>query len=406
MIENPCEYIIIKIRKGRSWMNMKDYLQNDILDFWLKNGMDYENGGIYTCVDEKGNLYGSDKSVWFQGRALWVFSKAYNIIEKKEEYLNAARNLYHFLPNCTDTDHRMYFTVTKDGKELQKRRYYYSETFASIGCAELYKATGEAEIFEKAEYYFDIAYSIFKNPSLTAPKVNPENAPFKVLAPVMIMLNTAQVMHSTGVNQNKYIKIVKECADEIVGGGYINTEIGAVLESVKTDGSFYDSPSARITNPGHSLECAWFLMGAGMLLNDHGLLKTGKNIVDMALRVGYDKKHGGIIAFNDVLGRPPVQLEWDMKLWWPQCEAMIACLLSYHLFKEEKYRKIYEKIKKYAFKHFADTKNGEWYGYLHYDNTPSTTLKGNIFKGPFHIPRLIMFLHIMERDGNANAFFN
>lgn len=46
----------------------------------------------------------------------------------------------------------------------------------------------------------------------------------------------------------------------------------------------------------------------------------------------------------------------------------------------------------YAMNNFADKEHGEWYGYLHYDNTPSTTLKGNIFKGPFHLPRMLMML--------------
>ena len=39
------------------------------------------------------------------------------------------------------------------------------------------------------------------------------------------------------------------------------------------------------------------------------------------------------------------------------------------------------------FKHFKDTEYGEWYGYLRRDGMVSTDLKGNIFKGPFHIPR-------------------
>ena len=37
-------------------------------DFWLKNGMDAEHGGIYTCLDRKGRIYSTDKSVWMQGR--------------------------------------------------------------------------------------------------------------------------------------------------------------------------------------------------------------------------------------------------------------------------------------------------------------------------------------------------
>ena len=113
-------------------MNFKKDLKS-ILKFWLDNSIDYENGGIFTCLDREGKIYGREKSVWFQGRALWSLSKAYNVIEKDPEYLKAAKNIYDFLPKCTDTDGRMFFTVTADGKELQKRRYYFSETFAAIG---------------------------------------------------------------------------------------------------------------------------------------------------------------------------------------------------------------------------------------------------------------------------------
>ena len=54
--------------------------------------------------------------------------------------------------------------------------------------------------------------------------------------------------------------------------------------------------------------------------------------------------------------------------------------------------------------YFVDGKNGEWYGYLHYDNTRSTTLKGNIFKGPFHIPRLYMIMAILDRDNSIDRY--
>ena len=110
------------------------------------------------------------------------------------------------------------------------------------------------------------------------------------------------------------------------------------------------------------------------------------------------EKHGGLIAFTDVLGKPPVQLEWDMKLWWPQCEAIIANRLCYEIYGEEKYLNQYESLKKYAFEHFADQEHGEWYGYLHYDGTVSHTLKGNIFKGPFHLPRMLILIDKIENN--------
>ena len=142
-------------------MDYRKELLKDILPFWLKNAIDYENGGIFTQLDKIGTVFGSEKSVWFQGRALWTFSKAYNIINKNPEFLKAAKCIYEFLPKCTDTDGRMFFTVTKEGKPLQKRRYYFSETFAAIGCAEYYKATGEKQALDCAQRYFSVAYECF-----------------------------------------------------------------------------------------------------------------------------------------------------------------------------------------------------------------------------------------------------
>ncbi len=384
-------------------MNFKKDLQETILPFWLGSAIDYENGGIYTQLDKKGNIYGTDKSVWFQGRALWVFAKVYNVIEKKPEYLQAARCIYSFLPKCTDTDGRMFFTVTADGRQLQKRRYYFSETFAAIGCAELYRATGDAKVLADAEKYFDVAYECFTGVRKNPPKINPENSKMKALSPVMIMLSTAQTMRAACEdNREKYDKIAADCLNEILSGGFL-TERG-LLESVSMEGKFVDSPSGRIVNPGHSLECAWFVLLEGILTGNEKAIAAGKQIMDITLPLGWDEAHGGIIAFCDINGQPPVQLEWDMKLWWPQCETLIALRLAYQLFGQEQYRQRYEELIAYCEKYFVDAEDGEWYGYLHYDNTVSTTLKGNIFKGPFHIPRLYMIMTVMDEDGCIDRY--
>ena len=383
-------------------MNYKSDLINNILAFWLKGSIDYKNGGIFTCLDREGNIYGREKSVWFQGRALWVFSKAYNHIEKNPEYLKAAKAIYEFLPKCTDSDGRMFFTVTEEGKEIQKRRYYFSETFAAIGCAEYYKATGYKKALEAAEKYFNVAYECFTGERSTLAKFNGEYYNFKALSPVMIMLATAQVMRSIDGSGDKYSKVAKACLNEIMTGGYLTDR--ALLENVDKEKGFVDSPTGRIVNPGHSLEAAWFIMTEGILTDNQEAINFGKKIIDITIPIGFDKKNGGIIAFTDLKGAPPVQLEWDMKLWWPQCEAMIALRLAYQVFGEEKYNSCFNELKEYCEKYFIDDECGEWYGYLHYDNTPSTTLKGNIFKGPFHIPRFYMIMSAIEETGNIIEF--
>ena len=223
-------------------MDFKKELQTDILTFWLNNAIDRVNGGIYTQLDKEGKIYGTDKSVWFQGRALWVFSKAYNLIEKCPEYLEAARCIYEFIGKCVDTDGRMYFTVTADGRGLQKRRYYFSETFAAIGCAEYYKASGDERALADAEKYFTVAYECYTGVRKNEPKVNPENSRTKALSPVMIMLSTAQVLRK--LDEKKYNAIAKEMVYEIINGGYLREDV--LLEHVYSDGSFADTPLNRV----------------------------------------------------------------------------------------------------------------------------------------------------------------
>lgn len=48
--------------------------------------------------------------------------------------------------------------------------------------------------------------------------------------------------------------------------------------------------------------------------------------------------YGGILAFAEASQKPCTQLEWDMKLWWPQCEAMIALRLASLVFGEKNYQ--------------------------------------------------------------------
>ncbi len=382
-------------------MNFKKDLIENILPFWLDHTIDEENGGIFTCVDKKGTVYGTDKSVWFQGRALWSFCKAYNTVNPDPAYLKAAETIYRFLPKCTDSDGRMFFTVTADGRELQKRRYYFSETFAAIGCAEYYKATGDAAVLETAERYFDVAYECYTGVRKNQPKINPENQALVALSPVMIMLSTVQVLRSANPCE-KYNKIAEECLANILDGGFLTER--ALMEHVDAKGQFVNTPTGRIVNPGHSMEAAWFIMMEGLITGNREAIDVGKKIIDITWPLGWDKEHGGIIAFTDALGMPPQQLEWDMKLWWPQCETMIALRMAYLLFGDETYNEKYQLVKDYCKAHFADADDGEWYGYLHYDNTVSTTLKGNIFKGPFHIPRLYIIMALLDEDGTFDKY--
>ena len=57
---------------------------------------------------------------------------------------------------------------------------------------------------------------------------------------------------------------------------------------------------------------------------------------------------------------------------------------------DKKYADMHRQIHDWTYKHFPDPEFGEWYGYLHRDGRISVPSKGNLWKGPFHIPRMQM----------------
>ena len=66
------------------------------MNFWLEHGMDRENGGVYTCLDRKGEVYSTDKSVWMQGRCAWTFSYLCHLYGERPEWMEAAKSCLDF----------------------------------------------------------------------------------------------------------------------------------------------------------------------------------------------------------------------------------------------------------------------------------------------------------------------
>ncbi|QEN03658.1 hypothetical protein EW093_02725 [Thiospirochaeta perfilievii] len=88
-------------------------------------------------------------------------------------------------------------------------------------------------------------------------------------------------------------------------------------------------------------------------------------------------------------GKQPSQVEWDMKYWWPHCETIYALLLAYEITGDKKYEHWFNLVHEYTWEKFPDREKGEWFGYLRRDGSVQVNLKGNHFKGPFHIPRFL-----------------
>ena len=74
---------------------------------------------------------------------------------------------------------------------------------------------------------------------------------------------------------------------------------------------------------------------------------------------------GGIFYFVDVEQKPVLGLEWDMKLCWPHCEALIAGCSCWWYSGGGDFIQWFHRVKEYLFAHFSDPEYPEWYGHLH-----------------------------------------
>ena len=94
----------------------------------------------------------------------------------------------------------------------------------------------------------------------------------------------------------------------------------------------------------------------------------------------------------------PMELEWDMKLWWPHTEAMIAFAMAYKKTGDQRMWQKFQKVADYSLQTFKDHDNGgEWFGYCNRKGELTHRFKGGAYKGCFHIPRsLWMCVSILD----------
>jgi N-acylglucosamine 2-epimerase len=279
----------------------------------------------------------------------------------------------------------MFFHVARDGSPIRKRRYFFSETFAVIAFAAYAKATGDETIADEARRLFGKCIEYATTPGLLEPKYT-DTRPTRGLGIPMIMINTAQQLRET-IGDPRCDEWIDKWIREI-DTLFVKHDIRCVMEQVAPDGSIVDHIEGRTFTPGHAIEGAWFILHeAKYRHHDQRLISLGCNMLDYMWERGWDEKYGGLFYFRDVYHKPVQEYWQDMKFWWPHNEALIATLLAYTITKDEKYAGWHQMLHEYTQSHFHDQEHGEWYGYLHRDGTLAQPTKGNLFKGPFHLPR-------------------
>ncbi len=367
-------------------------LLEQVVPFWEKHSIDHEFGGYFSCLDRDGSVYDTTKYMWMQWRIVYMFATLYcsRYGKGRENWLEIARKGYDFLfKHGRLNDGSYYFALNRPGTPIMAPFSIFSDCFASMGAAAMFRATGEEQYRKEAESALASYIRRIPDPKGKYEKSLPGKERYLSLGSYMILANLGCVMKEC-LNTDKH---ETECrrAVELVMDKFFHPELRVVFENVRPDGSFdLDSCEGRFINPGHGLESMWFVMKYAEAHGDKELIRRAADYTDAIFSFGSDNLHGGIFYFMDALGKPHMELQHDMKLWWPHNEATLAALYAYRLTGEERFLLRFQEIDDYSFSHFRDAEYGEWFGYLNRAGEPSHLLKGGKWKTFFHLPRYLL----------------
>ena len=382
---------------GESFSSLAELYRAELLDrvvpFWLNKSQDKDFGGYFTCLDRDGSVYDTDKFIWLQGREVWMFSKLYNTVEPRKEWLDAAIQGAEFLKKYGhDGNLNWYFALDREGHPLVEPYNIFSYTFAVIAFGQLsiaLKTAGDAarsaEYADIAKRTFDIVLSKTDNPKGRWSKASPGARAMKTFDLPMILCNVSLEIEAL-LDPAFLQKAIDDCLHEVMDVFY-RPELGLIVEALGKDGNLVDCFDGRKLNPGHAIEAMWFVMDLGKRLGRPELIKQAVDICLQEVEYGWDKEFGGIFYFMDRLGHPRHELEWDQKLWWVHLETLISLIKGYQLTGDQRCLDWFQRVHDYTWTHFRDADYPEWYGYLNRQGEVLLPLKGGKWKGCFHVPR-------------------
>jgi N-acylglucosamine 2-epimerase len=375
---------------------LKNFLENhllqDVVPFWMKYGLDKENGGLFSCINDEGVIQSRDKFIWSQARGLWTFSALYNRIKTRKEWLDVADGLFQFLKDHGRNSQGYWiFRTDEKGKMLQDAESIVTDAFAILGLVEYAKATDNKEAIDIAiETYHTVcerlskpgSYSTAPYPTPSGMKAHRERMQFSLAFCELGTLSKNAEIAAHGLAMGR------EVIDH-----FTRWEREVLLEYLNCDNTAPDTPEGRAMVPGHGIESCYFQIMNFSGTKDSDYALRACEPIRWALEKGWDKEYGGLFLGIDADGKTPVYWKYaDMKLWWPHAEALAGCLLAYEQCGEQWCLDWYWKLHDWSFSHFPVKDYGEWTQRL--DRTGRhkiDTVVALPVKDPFHLQRGLIF---------------
>jgi N-acylglucosamine 2-epimerase len=374
--------------------------RSELLDrgipFWLRHGLDWQDGGICTCLSDTGERLSADKYVWSQLRAVWTFSALYHRIERRPEYLEAATHIFEFIKERgRNRAGDWYFCLNGKGEPLfDGATSLYCAAFAIYGFVEYARASGSAEAAALAREIYRHALQRLRQPGSYQTHPWPIPPGLKAHGTSMIFASVFNELGEFLRDPGITAEAVREATD--VMDIFRRPEQKRIFEYARLDNTLLREPPGRVINPGHAIESMWFLIHLYQRVGDTIRIKQCLEVIRWHLELGWDPEYGGLLQAIDAEASPWAA-KWDLKVWWPHTEAMYALLLAHSLCGEPWCMEWFHRVNDYAFQHFPVPGHGEWIQNLDRRGRKIDVTVALPVKDPFHLSRaLILSLGVLE----------
>lgn len=370
-------------------------LLDDIVPFWLRHGFDRTNGGISNILDDAGNVVGTDKYMWSQGRALWTFSALCNRVERRAEWLEFANHLFEYIRTHGRNDRGHWvFRLDAQGRVLDDDISIYVDGFVLAGLTEYYAATGNEQAMSLAlETYEQTSKRIARPGSYgVAPYLLPPGLKTHGLNMCfgLFYFELGQVACRNDI-RDAGVALAREILDDF----YV-PEKDAILEFVTTDGRPVDSPEGRACVPGHAIESLWFQIWIFERTGDVERIRECCRLIRRHLELAWDPEFGGLRLALDINGvEPPYWNHAACKPWWVQAESLVATGYAYAHTGEQWCLDWHARVQRFCFAHYP-VSTGEWTPWVDHQNRPMRNPVLPV-KDPFHLPRAM--IHLIDLFG-------
>lgn len=384
------------------------YLTEDVAPFWLRHSVDWQHGGMYTCIADDGTILRRDKYIWSNARALWTWSALVNRIanrypeyvdaETREAWRWAAHNQYRFL-KCSGRDEKGYWVlaVNEAGDEIvEGADSIVVDAFAIYGLVEYFRMTGDEEALGVARDTALKCLARLVHPGAYGTAPYPTPAGMKPQREAMqYSLMFSELGHE--LDDAAILEASLNYGRDVLDN-FWRPDREVLLEYIGLDNSAWDTPAGRTMVPGHAIESLWFQIHNFTRIGDTERARQAARAMRPCFEKGWDPEYGGLFLGIDVEGEEPYWKNAEKKIWWPFTEAIPGALLAYEQLGEDWCLEWYWKCHDWAFEHFPDEEHGEWTQKLDRQGNKIDDLIAMPVKDPYHLPRgLIIAIETLER---------